>query len=217
MALHTFALLFFLWEKMAYYDEYVKSGKYIADASFTHFANVFHELCGRTWGFIGLGAIGRRVADLARAFGCNVIYYSASGSPAQAGYAQVDFDTLLRTSDIVSVHAPLNEHTKNLMDAAAFQKMKPTAIFLNTGRGPIVVEADLAEALTQKEIAAAGLDVLCQEPMAADNPLANFKDSTRLVITPHIAWASIEARTRLMHIICGQVKEYFAENEAGHL
>ncbi len=208
VAQHTFALLFYLWEKLSYYDEYVKSGKYMKSGMFTHFSNVFHELCGMTWGIIGLGSIGRRVADIAGAFGCRVIYYSASGSPPQDGYEQVDFDTLLKASDIVSVHAPLDEHTQGLMNAEAFRKMKETAVFINVGRGPIVVEQDLADALREGEIAAAGLDVLCVEPMEPDNPLAKISDSTRLIITPHIAWASLEARTRLLEIVLEQIKEF---------
>ncbi len=209
VAQHTFALLFYLLEKMSYYDNYVKSGKYVSDDSFSHFSNVFHELQGMTWGIIGLGNIGRRVADIAKTFGCHVIYYSTSGSTAQEGYHQVNLDTLLTTSDIVSVHAPLNENTLDLMDAAAFRKMKQSAIFINVGRGPIVVEEDLADALECGEIAVAGLDVLRQEPMAEDNPLRRFTDSTKLVITPHIAWASVEARTRLMDIVLEQVREFF--------
>ena len=205
---HTFALLFYLLEKIRYYDDYVKDEKYINDTVFTHFAEHFNEVNGKTWGIIGLGTIGRRVADIAKAFGARVIYYSASGSPAQEGYEQVDFETLLATSDIVSVHAPLNEYTKDLMDREAFAKMKKTAIFLNLGRGPIVVEQDLYEALETGEIAAAGLDVLCEEPMSETNPLAKIKDSKKLIITPHIAWASVEARNRLMQIIAGQIREF---------
>ena len=205
---HTFALLFYLLEKIRYYDDYVKDEKYINDTVFTHFAEHFNEVNGKTWGIIGLGTIGRRVADIAKAFGARVIYYSASGSPAQAGYEQVDFETLLTTSDIVSVHAPLNEYTKDLMDKEAFAKMKKTAIFLNLGRGPIVVEQDLYEALETGEIAAAGLDVLCEEPMSETNPLAKIKDSKKLIITPHIAWASVEARNRLMQIIVEQIREF---------
>lgn len=205
---HTFALLFYLLEKMRYYDDYVKDEKYINDTVFTHFAEHFNEVNGKTWGIIGLGTIGRRVADIAKAFGARVIYYSASGSPAQEGYEQVDFETLLTTSDIVSVHAPLNEYTKDLMDREAFAKMKKTAIFLNLGRGPIVVEQDLYEALETGEIAAAGLDVLCEEPMSEINPLAKIKDSKKLIITPHIAWASVEARNRLMQIIVEQIREF---------
>lgn len=207
VAQHTFALLFYLMEKLRYYDDYVKSERYVEDVSFTHFDHVFHELSGKTWGIIGLGAIGRRVADIAKLFGCHVIYYSTSGKNDQKDYERVSFDELLRTSGIVSVHAPLTPETNGLMNAEAFGKMKPEAIFLNLGRGPIVVEQDLADALKHGQIAAAGLDVLCKEPMAADNPLKEIKDSERLLITPHIAWASIEARTRLMQIILGYIRE----------
>ena len=208
VAQHTFALLFFLMEKLSYYDEYVKSEKYVGDVMFTHFSNVFHEVNGKTWGIIGLGNIGRRVAEIAKLFGCRVIYYSTSGKNNNADYERVSFEELLAQSDVVSVHAPLDENTKGLMNYDAFSMMKKTAIFLNLGRGPIVVEQDLADALKEGLIAAAGLDVLSVEPMSAENPLRQIKDSEKLIITPHIAWASVEARTRLMEIICNQIKEY---------
>ena len=210
VAQHTFALLFYLMEKLPYYDNYVKSEKYVGDTTFTHFSNVLHVLCGKTWGIIGLGNIGRRVADIAKLFGCRVIYYSTSGKNSQPEYERVDFDTLLAESDVVSVHAPLDENTMGLMNAEAFAKMKSTAIFINLGRGPIVVEKDLADAIKNNVNAAAGLDVLSVEPMSADNQLREIKDSEKLIITPHIAWASIEARMRLMEIILGQIKEFFA-------
>lgn len=208
VAQHTFALLFYLLEKLSYYDAYVKEERYVNDTIFTHFAEHFNQICGKTWGIIGLGNIGRRVADIAKAFGANVIYYSTTGKNTQEGYTRVDFDTLLATSDILSVHAPLTAETENLMDKDAFSKMKPSAIFLNLGRGAIVVEQDLADALNTRQIAAAGLDVLCEEPMSRDNPLLSIKDSRRLFITPHIAWASVEARTNLMNIILEQIKEW---------
>lgn len=208
VAQHTFAMLFYLLEKLRYYDEYVKDGAYEKSPLFTHFANGFAEIKGKTWGIIGLGTIGRRVAEIAKVFGAKVIYYSASGAAPQDGYEQVDFDTLLAASDIVSVHAPLNEYTENLMNKEAFAKMKSSAIFLNVGRGPIVVEQDLFDALENGELAAAGLDVLCKEPIAADNPLLRIKDSRKLLITPHIAWASVEARDRLVQMVLEQVQEY---------
>ena len=208
VAQHTFAMLFYLLEKLSYYDAYVKDGKYANDTSFTHFAERFHEINGKTWGIIGLGAIGRRVADIAKMFGAKVIYYSTTGKNNQNGYTRVDFDTLLQTSDIVSVHAPLTPETENLMNAQAFSKMKETAIFLNVGRGAIVVEQDLANALENKIIAAAGLDVLCAEPMSPSSPFLPIKDSKRLLITPHIAWASVEARNNLMDIIYHQIKDF---------
>lgn len=208
VAQHTFAMLFYLLEKLRYYDEYVKDGAYEKSPLFTHFANGFAEIKGKTWGIIGLGTIGRRVAEIAKAFGAKVIYYSASGAAPQDGYEQVDFDTLLAASDVISVHAPLNEYTENLMNKEAFAKMKSSAIFLNVGRGPIVVEKDLFDALENGELAAAGLDVLCKEPIAADNPLLRIKDSRKLLITPHIAWASVEARDRLVQMVLEQVQEY---------
>lgn len=209
VAQHTFAMLFYLLEKLRYYDDYVKEDRYTNDTIFTHFAEHFYELNDKTWGIIGLGNIGRRVARIADAFGAKVIYTSPSHSAPQEGYHQVEMDTLLAESDIISVHAPLNIYTENLIDMEALKKMKRNCIFLNLGRGPIVVETDLAEALEQDIIAAAGLDVLCEEPMSEANPLRRIKDSKKLFITPHIAWASIEARTRLMNIILGQVKEFF--------
>ena len=166
-----------------------------------------------TYGIIGLGNIGRRVADIAKLFGCHVIYYSTSGKNSQPGYERVGFDELLAQSDIVSIHAPLDENTRGLMNKDTFAKMKPSAILLNLGRGPIINEEDLADALEQGQIAAAGLDVLSVEPMQEDNPLRRIKDSEKLLITPHIAWASVEARTRLMEIILGQIKEFFNEGQ----
>lgn len=209
VAQHTFALLFYLLEKLRYYDDYVKTEKYVGDVTFTHFVNVFHELSGMTWGIVGLGNIGRRVAEIARCFGCKVIYYSTSGKNRNEEYQRVEFDELLSKSDIVSVHAPLDENTRNLFDKSAFEQMKESAIFINVGRGPIVVEQDLVDALNEGQLAAAGLDVLSVEPMTEQNPLRSMKDSNRLIITPHIAWASVEARTRLMKTISGQIKEFF--------
>lgn len=208
VAQHTFAMLFYLLEHLDYYDNYVKEEKYVGDVSFTHFDHVYHELWGKTWGIVGLGNIGRRVADIAKLFGCRVIYYSTSGKNSQPGYERVGFEELLQTSDIVSVHAPLTPMTENLMNAEAFSKMKESAVFLNLGRGQIVDEQALCDALTRGKIAAAGLDVLVQEPMSPENPLRAIKDSEKLLITPHIAWASVEARTRLMEIIAGQIEEY---------
>ena len=207
---HTFAMLFYLLESLAYYDQYVKSGSYINDTIFSHFSTSFHELHGMTWGIIGLGAIGRRVAEIATAFGCNVQYYSTSGKNSNSKYKRVELDELLSTSDIVSIHAPLNEQTEGLINKEALAKMKKSAILLNVGRGPIIVEEDLAKALQNETIKAAGLDVLCAEPMSENNPLFEIKDSTKLFISPHMAWASLEARTRLMQTIFEQVRDFFA-------
>lgn len=209
VAQHTFAMLFYLLENLKYYDDYVKEKRYVNDTEFTHFSQNFHEITGKTWGIIGLGNIGRQVASIATAFGADVIYTSPSGNPPQEGFRQTDMDTLLTSSDIISVHAPLNSYTEGLIDRRAFQKMKRNCIFLNLGRGAIVAENDLAHALESGEIAAAGLDVLTQEPMSPENPLLRIKDSRKLFITPHIGWASVESRTQLMQIICNQIIEFF--------
>lgn len=205
---HTFAMLFYLLEKLPYYDNYVKSEAYINNTTFTHFNNIFHEIHGMTWGIIGLGAIGQRVAQIASMFGCRVIYYSTTGKNNQPDYTRVSFEELLAQSDIISVHAPLTEQTEGLMNRAAFQQMKQSAIFLNLGRGPIVAEQDLADALQAGELAAAGLDVLSVEPMCADHPLKSIKDSGKLLITPHIAWAGAETRRRLMDMIQDQIAAF---------
>ncbi len=211
VAQHTLALTMFLLEHLNYYDNYVKSEKYVEDKMFTHFEMHFNEIYGKAWGIIGLGAIGKRVAEIAKCLGANVIYYSTSGKNHSDIYKEVDFETLLSTSDVISIHAPLDENTMHLMDANAFAKMKKSAILINVGRGPIIVEKDLADALNQGTIAAAGLDVLDVEPMSADNPLKLVKDSNKLIITPHIAWAAVEARVRLMEIIYNQIKEFLGK------
>ena len=167
------------------------------------------ELHGKTWGIVGLGKIGNRVAAIASAFGCRVIYYSTSGLNRDSDYEQVSFDELLQRSDIVSIHAPLNPVTENLMDYEAFSKMKSNAILLNLARGPIVNESDLVRALNEKLIDGAGLDVISAEPIKADNPLLTFNDSSRLIITPHIAWATYEARSRLIDEVYQNIEAFF--------
>lgn len=204
---HTFAMYFYISEKLRFYDEYVKNGEYIKCPRFTYFGEQFHELSGKTWGIVGLGEIGERVAGIAKAFGCKVLYYSTSGKNNNVNYTRVDFDTLLAEADIVSVHAPLTEQTKYLFTYEAFAKMKPSAYLINVGRGPIVKEGDLYRALEENLIAGAGLDVLEKEPMSPENPLFAIKDSKKLLITPHIAWATTEARSRLMKNVYKNIEE----------
>ena len=194
---HTFALFFYVYEKLSYYDDFVKSGEYIRSDIFSHFIVKFHELAGKTWGIIGLGEIGKGVAEVAKLFGCKVIYYSTSGKNNNSAYTQVELDTLLQESDVISIHAPLNSVTRDLIGEAELRKMKKEAILLNLGRGPIINEQALAKALNEDWIGGAGLDVLSAEPMIATNPLIEIQDSTKLIITPHIAWATIEARQRV--------------------
>lgn len=205
---HTFALMFYVLEKLNYYDNYVKSGEYANCPCFTHFAKVFPEIYGKTWGIVGLGAIGRGVADVAKAFGCKVVYYSASGRSYDTEYERVSLNELLSGSDIISIHAPLNDKTENLFNYENISRMKTSAILLNLGRGPIVNDADLARALEEGLIAGAGLDVIKKEPMEKDSPLFKIQDSNKLIVTPHIAWATYEARSRLMDEVYENIRAF---------
>ena len=207
VAQHTFALLFYVLHRLSYYDEYVKSGEYCKNPGFSHFQERFFELDGKTWGIVGMGAIGQRVAFIAQAFGCRVIYYSTSGRNTKQPYEQVSFDRLLEEADVISLHAPLNEDTEGIMNRDAFHKMKSTAFLVNVARGGLVVEQDLKEALEAGEIAGAALDVLSKEPMEESNPLFSIKDSRKLIITPHMAWAPVETRERLMRCVYKNIQE----------
>lgn len=205
---HTFAMLFYLLEHLRHYDDYVKKGTYGAQDRFSNFDLPFVELNGKTWGIVGMGHIGRKVAGIARAFGCRVIFYSASGKSSCTEYERVDLDTLLRTSDFLSLHCPLSERTRGLIDKDALQKMKRTAILLNAARGPVINNADLYWALQNEEISAAGLDVLEKEPISSDNLLGRIQDSNRLLITPHMAWATTEARIRIVEEVFRNIEAY---------
>lgn len=215
VAQHTFALYLYLSEHMPYYDKYVKSGEYANQPRFSNFDLSFNEIDGKTWGIIGLGEIGRAVAKIATAFGAKVIYYSASGNKQDVPYECVDKDTLLKESDVLSIHAPLNDKTRGLIDAEALKKMKKSAYLINVGRGPIIVDEDLANALEAGEIAGAGLDVLGKEPIAKDNPLGKIMDSDKIIITPHLAWASVEARERLVNEVYLNEKAFIAGEKRG--
>ena len=210
VAQHTLLLALALSEKIAFYDDYVKSGAYSAQDRFSNFDRTFYDLEGKTWGIIGMGTIGRRVAGLAQAFGCRVIFYSASGKSTCTDYKRVEFDTLLQESDILSLHCPLSDRTRGLINKDALSKMKKTAVLVNVARGPVVDTRALCDALVTDRIAGAGLDVLEQEPMAKDNPLAQIKDSTKLIITPHMAWASLESRTRLVDEVVKNIEAFLA-------
>lgn len=208
VAQHTFALALSLIGNIRFFDDYVKSGDYSKSGCFSCLEMIFPEIAQKTWGIIGMGAIGQKVAKIAEAFGCEIICYSASGKTYELPYRQVDFETLLAESDILSVHAPLNQYTENLMNYEAFSKMKKSAYFINVGRGAIVVEEDLARALDEEKIRAAGLDVLRTEPLPADSPLLAVRDSSRLLITPHVAWATSEARQRCVDAVTENIKAW---------
>lgn len=202
----TFAHLLSLMNRLPYFDQYVKSGDYSAEGLFIHHGRSFGELAGRRMGIVGLGTIGRRVAQVAEAFGMEVVYYATSGKPHDDHFRAVSLEELLTTSDVISIHAPLNERTRNLIDSKALEIVKPTAILLNAGRGGIVDEAALAEALHKKSLLGAGLDVFEREPLSADSPLLSEAIAERLSFTPHTAWASIEARRRLVEGIAANIE-----------
>ena len=208
VAQHTLLLALMLTEKIAFYDQYVKSGTYSAQDRFSNFDRAFYDLNGKTWGIVGMGNIGRRVAGLAQAFGCRVIFYSASGKSTCTDYERVELDALLAQSNILSLHCPLSDRTRGLLNKDAFDKMKETAILINVARGPVVDTQALYDALISNRIAAAGLDVLEKEPMAKDNPLAQIKDSTKLIITPHMSWASVESRTKLVQEVYRNIEAF---------
>ena len=195
VAQHTFALALYLLNQMAYYDQVVKSGEYTRSGKFTIFDATVTELSGKTWGIVGMGEIGRRVAKIAEAFGCHVVFFSASGKSTCTEYERLEWEVFLAQSDIISLHCPLSDRTRHLMNAEAFARMKKSAILINVARGPVVDQEALYQALTSGQIAGAGLDVLEKEPMQEENPLNLIEDSGRLVITPHMGWASLQART----------------------
>ena len=200
VAQHTFALLFQLIESLSYYDGFVKDGSYTRSGLANHLGRPFREIAGKKWGIIGMGNIGRRVAHIASAFGAEVRYTSLSGAARQEDFPAVEMETLLRESDVISIHAPLNDKTENIINEAALAMMKPTSVIVNVGRGGIINSAHLAAAIDSGVIAGAAIDVFPTEPPAAEDPLLNVKRTERLVLTPHIAWSSVEARARCVSV-----------------
>jgi glycerate dehydrogenase len=204
----TFTMLLYLVNKPYYYDSYVKSGAYSRSASFTHHNEPFWELKGKRMGIIGLGTIGRQVARIAESFGMEVIFYSTTGRNNHISYKRFELDDLLKSSDVVSIHAPLNTQTRDLITYEKMKLMRPCAILLNLGRGGIINEKDLARALNENIIGAAGIDVMEQEPINADNPMLKLFDKEKILITPHMAWASKESRELLLEKIARNIEVY---------
>jgi len=201
----TFTMLLYLVNKPYYYDSYVKSGAYSRSDSFTHHNEPFWELKGKRMGIIGLGTIGRQVARIAESFGMEVIFYSTTGRNNHISYKRFELEDLLKSSDVVSIHAPLNNQTRDLITYDKIKLMRPCAILLNLGRGGIVNEKELARSLNENVIAAAGIDVMEQEPINADNPLLKLFDKEKILITPHMAWASKESRELLVEKIARNI------------
>lgn len=206
---HTFALALSLLDEVSYYDNYVKSGEYSKSGLFTCLDRPYYELDGKTWGIIGLGNIGKKVAKIAEAFGAKVVYYSTTGSNSNNEFSRVSFDELLSKSDIISIHAPLSKNTLGLINYEALCKMKNSAILVNMGRGPIVVEEDLARAIEEDKIRGAALDVFEVEPIKIDSALLTMKNKDRVILSPHIAWASVEARKRLFYEVVENIIAFY--------
>jgi len=194
---HTFSMLFYLMGHSRYYDEYVKNGTYAKSPIFTDVSKPFFEIKGKKWGVIGLGSIGRGVANIAKAFGAEVSYFSTSGKNSTKDFLQENLDEILKSCDIITIHAPLNEKTNNLLDYKELLTCKDGAIILNLGRGGIINEDAVAKIIDEKNLYF-GLDVLTKEPMRENHPLLGVKNKENLYITPHIAWASVEARDSLI-------------------
>ena len=203
----AFSMIFYFVQKLTYYKKYVDEQNWQKSDTFTHIDVPFFELDNKRVGIIGLGEIGRDLAKKAKAFNCEVVYYSTSGQNTNSEYKSVTLEELLKTSDIISIHAPLNEKTKDLLGYKELNLIKEGAILLNLGRGGIINEADLAKILDEKDIFC-GLDVVSKEPIEESNPLLKVVNKQRLLMTPHIAWASIEARKRLIEKVAKNIEDF---------
>jgi len=203
---YTFSCFFHFRNQLNYYDQFTKKLSWIDSDIFTHY-QPFSELSGKRWGVIGLGEIGRSVARIAKAFGAKVNYYSTSGKNNQTEFEQVDLETLLKTSDIISIHCPLNPQTENLITKSELSLLKDHVVLINAARGGIINEKDLADSIKERNIFVA-LDVLTKEPMEQGSPFVDIISAPNFLLTPHIAWASLEARKKLLLGIVNNIKEY---------
>ncbi len=203
----AFSMIFYFVQKLTYYKKYVDEQNWQKSDTFTHIDVPFLELDNKRVGIIGLGEIGRDLAKKAKAFNCEIVYYSTSGQNTNSEYKSVTLEELLKTSDIISIHAPLNEKTKDLLGYKELNLIKEGAILLNLGRGGIINEADLAKILDEKDIFC-GLDVVSKEPIEETNPLLKVVNKQRLLMTPHIAWASVEARKRLIEKVAKNIEDF---------
>lgn len=214
VAQHTMTLVLALVGRLEFYDSYVKKGKWCGSRIFTNLDRRFYEIDGKNWGIIGLGAIGKETAKIASVFGAKVSYFSTSGVEREELYPSLSLDELLKDSHIITIHAPLNEQTKYLIAKRELSLLRQDAVIVNTGRGGIINETDLAEAIENEKIYAAS-DVLEIEPMRIDSPLANLTKHERFIITPHVAWGSVEARRRLMELVCKNIEDFIKGDDYG--
>ena len=207
----VFAHILNITQRVGHYAEDNAKGRWTESVDFCYWDTNLVELDGKKMGIVGFGNIGKATARIAQAFGMEVLVYTSKEQhELPEGMKKVSLDMLFAECDVVSLHCPLTPNTKEMVNAERLKLMKPNAILINTGRGPLVNEQDLADALNEGRIGAAGLDVLSVEPSVKDNPLLGAKNC---FITPHIAWATKEARTRLMDIAVGNLKAY----QEGHI
>ncbi len=208
VAQHTFAMLLYIFNQIHYYRNLAINGKWIKNSDFDYYKKSWQGLNGKNFGIIGFGPIGQKVASIAEVFGCNVSFVSITGKNKNKNYKSVSLNELIQNSDIISIHAPKNKITENLITIKEFKLMKNTAVLLNLGRGGIVNEKDLVEALNKNHIAYACLDVLNEEPPSYKNALFHVKDKKKLIVTPHIAWASNESRQLLVDKAIKNIEDY---------
>lgn len=203
----TFSLLHRAIQNIEEYNQFTKNGGWINTDIFTNIDYPFFEIADKNWGIIGLGNIGNKVAEIAKAYGANVSYYSTSNTNYNTNYNMVDLNTLIKDSDIISIHAPLNEKTVNLLTYDNMKLLKDNTIIINVARGGIINEYDITKILEEKNVLFV-LDTITKEPMQKDNPLVKYLGDKRLIITPHIAWASIESRTKLIKLVYTNIEEF---------
>jgi len=203
----TFSYILQFVQHINFYNNFVQSGGWEQSDIFTNNDKAFYELHGKTVGIIGLGNIGQEVAKIASAFGCQVIYYSTSGKNTNTKYESVSLEYLLKNSDIISIHCALNPKTNNLVNKENLSLLKQGAILMNLGRGGLVNEQDITNTLNNKQDIYFATDVATVEPIEKTSPLLQIEDKKRVIITPHIAWASKEARERLMDTVYTNIKE----------
>ncbi len=207
----TWGMILQLINQINYFDNYVKSGEYCQSAMFTNFGRSYQELHTMQLGIIGLGNIGEKVAKIAEAFNMKIAFHSPSGKRKHGLYAKMALKEILATSDIVSIHTPLTDFTLNLIGKEELRQMKSDSILINTARGGIINEAALAEAIDANLIGGAGIDVFTTEPMKEDNPLLRVHNKEKLILTPHIAWASEQARKMLIVGIAENISNFLAQ------
>lgn len=201
----TAAMALSLVNGLPQYDKYVKDYSYSKSGVQNHLSPVFHEMSSMTWGVVGLGGIGTRVADIAKSFGCNVLAFKRRNDPL---YKCVDLHRLVKESDIISVHLPLSDKTKGIISRDIISEMKKGVIFINVARGAVADEAALAEAVEDGRIGGLGIDVYSEEPMSNTSPYMSIIDRPNVIFTPHMAWGAYEARVRCMEEIKENIKAY---------